>query len=110
MHRRGIVNGSIMHYTAHMRLLSELGKGVADLRRGQGLSRAKLAERSGLSQRFLADVESGQGNISLVKLAKICEALQVTLAGLINALPSSHRQNGHNPYASILSLLPELPL
>ena len=40
-------------------LLRRLGATVRALRAGRGWSRRDLAERAGLSQRFLADVETG---------------------------------------------------
>jgi XRE family aerobic/anaerobic benzoate catabolism transcriptional regulator len=55
-----------------------------------GLSRDELARRAHLSPRFLADVETGQGNISVNKLAGLCKALNTTPALLLPAvLPGS---------------------
>lgn len=63
--------------------LSRLGKAVRASRQGLGLSRAQLAERSGLSLRFLAQLEAGEGNISYLKLRRLALALEVDLAGLL---------------------------
>jgi XRE family aerobic/anaerobic benzoate catabolism transcriptional regulator len=49
------------------------------------MSRPDLAERSGLSVRFLARVESGDGNISLRRLAHLAEALGTTPEALLRA-------------------------
>jgi len=40
------------------------------------MSRPDLAARSGLSVRFLARIEAGDGNISLLRLSHLAEALE----------------------------------
>lgn len=91
-----------------MTLLKELGDRVVELRRSQGISRELLAKKSGLSARFLAEVESGRGNISLERLHDLCVALDIPLATLVESLPHA-RRNGkvraQDPYASVLRLL-----
>jgi XRE family aerobic/anaerobic benzoate catabolism transcriptional regulator len=64
-------------------LLRNLGRTVRTLRNAQGLSRQELAQRAGLSARFIAQLESGQGNISVAKLDDLARALDVRLAGLL---------------------------
>lgn len=56
-------------------LLANLGRRVRERRLGGGLTIRDLAERAGLSPRFVAQVESGHGNISVVKLAGLARAL-----------------------------------
>ena len=50
-----------------------------------GLTRKQLAGRSGLSERFLADLERGDGNISLLRFAEVASALAVPPAELLVA-------------------------
>src|SRR5205814_922774 len=69
-----------MHYTAYMTpehqvLLSAVGAAVRRLRDDRAMTRRDLAERSGVSERFLADLESGQGNISVARLQDVARAL-----------------------------------
>lgn len=64
-------------------LLHRVGTRVKTLRRERGFSRKELAERAGLSERFLALVEGGQGNASLRSLAEIARALATTPVALI---------------------------
>lgn len=64
-------------------LLHRVGSRVRALRRERGWSRKELGERSGLSERFLAQVEGGQGNLSLKSLAEIAGALATTPVALI---------------------------
>lgn len=63
-------------------LLTSLGNTVRELRAGRKWSRAELSNRSGVSERFLADVEGGQGNPSILSLIDIVRALGVSLADL----------------------------
>ncbi len=64
-------------------LVQALGKNVRERRRGRGLTRAALAERSGLSARFLGEVEAGRANISVVKLSRVARSLGCTAADLL---------------------------
>lgn len=61
-------------------VLSQLGGRVRSLRTGKGLTRRVLADESGVSERFIAEVESGRANISVRKLAAIADALGVPLS------------------------------
>ncbi len=56
-------------------LLRSLATRVRRLRRARGWTRTELAARAGLSVRFLARVESGEGNISVVRLEALAAAL-----------------------------------
>lgn len=64
-------------------LLASLARRVRALRRARSWSRNRLAERSGLSVRFLARVESGQGNISILRLEALARALDTTPDALL---------------------------
>lgn len=65
-------------------LLATLGQRARDLRQARGLTLRALAEISGLSTRFLMDVEAGRANISVRRLAHLAEALHTTPAELIS--------------------------
>jgi XRE family aerobic/anaerobic benzoate catabolism transcriptional regulator len=58
-------------------MLEQLAERVRALREVAGLTRAALAERSGLSVRFLARIEGGEGNVSLLRLVSLADALGV---------------------------------
>lgn len=66
-----------------MELLRLVGNRVRALREQRRWSRRELGERSGLSERFLAQVESGRGNPSLRSLAEIAAALHCSPASLL---------------------------
>lgn len=61
----------------------DLGVRVRALRDTSGLTRQALAERSGLSLRFLADVEAGKANPSLGSLHDLALALDVPVVQLL---------------------------
>lgn len=64
-------------------LLVALAGRVRGLRESAGLSRAALSERSGLSLRFLARIEAGDGNISLLRLVALADALDIAADELL---------------------------
>ena len=65
-------------------LLQTVGNRVRKARSEIGLSRRALSERSGVSQRYLAQLETGQSNISLALLMRIAEALDTRIGAFIN--------------------------
>jgi XRE family transcriptional regulator, aerobic/anaerobic benzoate catabolism transcriptional regulator len=63
--------------------LSALGERVRGLRARRGLTRKGLAKSSGVSERHLANLETGVGNASVVVLRQIALALDAPLAAII---------------------------
>ena len=78
-----------MQYSAclQMDIVAHVGRRVKALRSEKGMSRRELGERSGLSERFLAEIEAGRGNPSIRSLAEIAAALETTPVGLLVAGP-----------------------
>ena len=60
-----------------------LGERVRETRARRGMTRRMLARDSGVSERYLAQLETGQGNISVLLLRPIAAALGVGLADLL---------------------------
>ena len=67
--------------------LSELGARVRAWRARRGMTRKQLAQDSGLSERFLADVEGGKGNVSINSLEAAARALNITILELLQDAP-----------------------
>ena len=67
--------------------LAELGARVRAWRARRGMTRKGLAADSGLSERFLADVESGKGNVSINSLEAAACALNITVIDLLQDAP-----------------------
>jgi len=64
--------------------LAALGRRVRDRRDEAGLTRRRLSESSGLSERYLAQLESGDGNISILLIRRVAEALHCSLEQLLS--------------------------
>jgi XRE family transcriptional regulator, aerobic/anaerobic benzoate catabolism transcriptional regulator len=67
--------------------LAELGARVRAWRARRGMTRKQLATDSGLSERFLADVEGGKGNVSINSLEAAARALNITILELLQDGP-----------------------
>jgi XRE family aerobic/anaerobic benzoate catabolism transcriptional regulator len=67
--------------------LVELGGRVRAWRARRGMTRKQLAADSHLSERFLADVESGKGNVSINSLEAAARALNITILELLQDAP-----------------------
>ncbi len=65
------------------RLLGVLGDRVRTLRAHRRMTRKVLARDSGVSERYLAQLEHGQGNISVVLLARVAAALRTEPSDLL---------------------------
>ena len=63
--------------------LEELGRRVRTMRGLRGMSRKVLARVSGISERYIAQLESGKGNVSIVLLRRVSMAMGAQLDDLI---------------------------
>jgi XRE family aerobic/anaerobic benzoate catabolism transcriptional regulator len=61
-----------------------LGERVRDARARHGMTRKMLAHDCGVSERYLAQLESGRGNLSIVLLRRVAAAIDVPLAELVS--------------------------
>ena len=67
--------------------LHRLGEQVRSLRARHGLTRKALARESGVSERYLAQLETGRGNVSILLLRQIAQALDVRLEQMLDVGP-----------------------
>ena len=84
------------------RFVAEVGRLLRLARAKRGMTRRQLAQESGASERYLAQIESGQGNPSVIVLRSIAQGLEVPI---IDLLP---RADGHS-MTHILDLLGRMP-
>jgi XRE family transcriptional regulator, aerobic/anaerobic benzoate catabolism transcriptional regulator len=63
--------------------LQALGQRVRELRAQRAISRRVVARVSGVSERHLAHLEAGEGNISILLLRRVARALDVSLDDLL---------------------------
>jgi len=78
-----------------MTFLESVGSAVRALREKRGWSRRELAAGSGVSERFLAQLETGDGNISLRRFADVAHSLGTTPAALL----ATTAEPAHKPIA-----------
>ncbi|MDX1434651.1 MAG: helix-turn-helix domain-containing protein, partial [Gammaproteobacteria bacterium] len=64
--------------------LERLGRRVRDARGRRGLSRKLLARAANVSERYLAQLETGQGNVSILLLRSIAAALELDLEEIVS--------------------------
>jgi XRE family aerobic/anaerobic benzoate catabolism transcriptional regulator len=77
------IPGSSVDEAKIERLLVSVGERVRNARARMGISRRMLAEKSGVSQRYLAQLETGHGNISIALLLRIADALDFRIEWLV---------------------------
>jgi XRE family aerobic/anaerobic benzoate catabolism transcriptional regulator len=75
-------------------LLASVGARVRALRESHGLTQRTLAEKSGVSSRFLAQLEAGDGNISLERFDAIARALATSPSALLDSRGDPRVGNG----------------
>tara|TARA_R110002020_G_scaffold244467_1_gene458160 strand:- start:73 stop:957 length:885 start_codon:yes stop_codon:yes gene_type:complete len=64
-------------------LIQRLAARVAEARKARGLPRRVLSEKSGVSPRYLAQLEAGEGNISILLLHRVAAALDLKVETLL---------------------------
>jgi XRE family transcriptional regulator, aerobic/anaerobic benzoate catabolism transcriptional regulator len=71
------------HLDPETGFLEQLGQRVRTMRALRGMSRKVLAKVSGISERYIAQLESGKGNVSIVLLRRVSNAMGAHLEDLI---------------------------
>ena len=84
--------------------LRALGKRVREIREQRGMARKILARDADVSERYLAQLEGGEGNISIVLLRRVVLALGVSLVELLS---DDRRSVEHRLIRRFLERLPE---
>jgi XRE family transcriptional regulator, aerobic/anaerobic benzoate catabolism transcriptional regulator len=72
--------------------LASLGRRVREVRQQRGMARKVLAQSADVSERYLAALEGGEGNASVVLLRRVAVALGVRLTDLLDAGESDVEQ------------------
>lgn len=67
--------------------LQAFGNRIRGERARRGMSRKLLAQHAGISERYLTQLESGKGNVSIVLLRHVAAALGLPLARLLDDEP-----------------------
>jgi transcriptional regulator with XRE-family HTH domain len=67
-------------------LLVRLGNRIRTLRKKRGWTQVEMAEKVGIDRSFLADVERGKRNVSILNLDLMADGLKVSLSQLFSRL------------------------
>ena len=88
----------------------EVGRLLRRARARRGLTRRQLAVESGISERYLAQIEGGQGNPSVIVLKTVAQAMEMQMTELLPA--AGPRHEGMARIAELLGRLhaSELPV
>jgi len=88
----------------------EVGRLLRRARARRGLTRRQLAVESGISERYLAQIEGGQGNPSVIVLKTVAQAMDMQMTELLPA--AGPRHEGMTRIAELLGRLhaSELPV
>jgi XRE family aerobic/anaerobic benzoate catabolism transcriptional regulator len=78
-------------HRGEMKVIRRVGARVRQARSDRRLTMREVAERSGLSLRFLSQLEAGEANIAIGRLAAVATALGVSLADLVVEGPEAAR-------------------
>ena len=68
-----------------MDIREQVGKRIRELRQAKGFSQEAFALEVGLDRTYIASVENGRRNISIVNLEKIWKGLTMTPTDFFNA-------------------------
>jgi transcriptional regulator with XRE-family HTH domain len=72
------------------KLIEIFRRNVKQRRIELGISQSALADRLGVDQGYISDIERGTRNPSLIRLAPLAEALDTTPSALISAVSMAH--------------------
>lgn len=84
MKSNGHSNGASTSANADAAYLRMLGERVRRARTERSVTRKALAHSSGVSERYLAQLEAGEANVSVLLLREIARALELSAASLLS--------------------------
>lgn len=74
---------STTDYYVRMTIQKKFGKKLKEIRKSENLTQEKLAELASIDRSYISDVERGVKNISLEKIGKLAEALDMQIWELL---------------------------
>src|SRR6266487_6326773 len=82
----------VPHDADDTEFLAAMGRRVREARERQGMARKALSQNAGVSERYLAQLEAGDGNASVLLLRSVARALGMPLTDLIDQRDNSVEQ------------------
>lgn len=90
--RQSDAPASAMRHSGDAQFLAALGRHVRNLRERRGMARKVLSQGAGVSERYLAQLEAGDGNASVLLLRNLARALGLSVTELIEPGVNSPEQ------------------
>lgn len=78
-------------------ILEALGRRIAELRRGKGLTQEQLAESLEVTPRYVQAIEAGTENLSVRSLCKLADTFAVTVGALFDEPKERTVRKGRPP-------------
>jgi transcriptional regulator with XRE-family HTH domain len=70
-------------------ILKAFGDALREKRKAAKFSQMELADRSDLHRTYIADIERGARNISLLSIARLAQGLGITMSALLNGVENN---------------------
>ena len=80
-----IYNVVILHFQFFMDIKEKIGKRLRKLRTAIGLSQEKFSFECELDRTYIASIEQGRRNVSIVNIEKIAKALNISVSDFFNS-------------------------
>ena len=68
-----------------MNIKERIGKRIRELRTAKGLSQEKFAFECELDRTYIAGIEQGRRNVSIVNIEKIAQAFDISVSEFFNS-------------------------
>lgn len=69
-----------------MNIKEKVGKRLRELRLEKGLSQEKFSFECGLDRTYIASIEQGKRNVSVVNIEKIAISLDISISDFFNSI------------------------
>lgn len=80
-----IYNVVILHFQIFMNIKEKIGIKLRELRTEKGLSQEKFSFECELDRTYIASIEQGKRNVSIVNIEKIAKALDMSVFDFFNS-------------------------
>jgi len=80
-----IYNVVILHFHFFMDIKAKIGRRLRELRAAKGLSQEKFSFECELDRTYIASIEQGKRNVSIVNIEKISKALNMSVSDFFNS-------------------------
>jgi transcriptional regulator with XRE-family HTH domain len=80
-----IYNIVILHFLISMDIKEKIGFRLRELRTDKGLSQEKFSFECGLDRTYIASIEQGKHNVSIVNIEKIAKAFDMSVSAFFNS-------------------------